>query len=130
MAFKLISAVQARPGTAILVDGLPCIVKSNDISKTGKHGHAKCRIEAISVLADGKKKVFVTGGHERLECPMILKNKGQVLSIAESTANVMDLVSFETLEIAVPEDLKEELKEGDQVEYWDAEGNKIIKRKI
>ncbi|MBT4165537.1 translation initiation factor IF-5A [archaeon] len=129
MAFKLINAVQARPGTAILVDGTPCIVKSNDISKTGKHGHAKCRIEAISVL-DGKKKVFVTGGHERLECPMILKNKGQILSIAEDKASVMDLESFETIEIAIPEEMKEDLKDGDQVEYWDAEGNKIIKRKI
>jgi translation initiation factor 5A len=129
MAFKLINAVQARPGTAILIDGVPCMVRSNDISKTGKHGHAKCRIEAISVL-DGKKKVFVTGGHERLECPMILKNKGQVLSIAEDKASVMDLESFETLEIAIPEEMKEDLKDGDQVEYWDAEGNKIIKKKI
>lgn len=129
MSFKLINATQARPGVAILVDGVPCIVRSNDISKTGKHGHAKCRIEAISVL-DGKKKVFVTGGHERLECPMILKNKGQVLSILEDKASVMDLESFETLEMIIPEELKEELKEGDQVEYWDAEGNKIIKRKI
>ena len=129
MAFKLINAAQARSGTAILVDGTPCIVRSNDISKTGKHGHAKCRIEAISVL-DGKKKVFVTGGHERLECPMILKNKGQVLSITDNKASVMDLESFETIEIAIPEELKEELKEGDQIEYWDAEGNKIIKRKI
>jgi len=129
MAFKLINAAQARTGTAILVEGVPCIVRSNDISKTGKHGHSKCRIEAISVL-DGKKKVFVTGGHERLECPMILKNKAQLLSITENTASVMDLESFETLEMAIPEELKEDLKEGDQVEYWDAEGNKIIKRKI
>jgi len=129
MAFKLINAAQARSSTAILVDGTPCIVRSNDISKTGKHGHAKCRIEAISVL-DGKKKVFVTGGHERLECPMILKNKGQILSIADSKASVMDLESFETLEIAIPEELKKELKDGDQIEYWDAEGNKIIKKKI
>jgi len=129
MAFKLINAAQARTGTAILVEGVPCIVRSNDISKTGKHGHSKCRIEAISVL-DGKKKVFVTGRHERLECPMILKNKAQLLSITENTASVMDLESFETLEMAIPEELKEDLKEGDQVEYWDAEGNKIIKRKI
>jgi len=129
MVFKLINAVQAKSGIAILIDGVPCIVKSNDISKTGKHGHAKCRIEAISIL-DGKKKVFVTGGHERLECPMINKNKAQVLSLAEDKASVMDLESFETIEIAVPEEIKQELKEGDQVEYWESEGNKIIKKKI
>jgi translation initiation factor 5A len=129
MAFKLIHASAAKPGTAINVDGVPCIVKTNDISKTGKHGHAKCRIEAISIL-DGKKKVFVTGGHERLECPMINKNKAQVLSISEDKASVMDLESFETLEMSVPEELKEGLAEGDQVEYWEVEGNRMIKRKI
>ena len=129
MAFKLISAVEARPGAAILVDGVPCIVKSNDISKTGKHGHAKCRIEAIGVM-DGKKKVFVISGHEKLDCPMINKRKGQILSINEENASIMDLESFETIDILIPEGLKKELKDGDQIEYWDAEGSKIIKRKI
>ena len=129
MVHKLLNASGARPGTAIIVDGVSCIVKSNDISKTGKHGHAKCRIEAIGII-DGKKKVFVTGGHERLECPMINKNKAQVLSIAGDKASVMDLESFETMDIAVPEELKEELKEGDQAEYWDVEGSKVIKRKF
>jgi len=129
MVHKLINASAARPGAAIIVDGTSCIVKSNDISKTGKHGHAKCRIEAISVI-DGKKKVFVTGGHERLECPTINKNKAQVLSIAGDKASVMDLESFETMDIAVPEELKEGLKDGDQVEYWDVERSKVIKRKF
>ena len=129
MAYKLINAAEARPGVAIMVDGVPCLVKSNDISKTGKHGHAKCRIEAISVI-DGKKKVFVSGGHDRLDCPLIERSRGQLLSILENKANVMDMTSFETIELVIPEDLKEELNEGDQVEYWIVEGSKIIKRKV
>jgi translation initiation factor 5A len=129
MAYKLINAAEARPGVAIMVDGVPCLTKSNDISKTGKHGHAKCRIEAISVI-DGKKKVFVAGGHDRLDSPLIEKNRGQLLSIAGDKANVMDMQSFETIELIIPEDLKEELKDGDQVEYWVVEGSKVIKRKI
>lgn len=129
MAFKLINASEAKSGIAVNVDGVPCIVKSNDMSKTGKHGHAKCRIEAISII-DGRKKVFVAGGHERLECPMIEKSRAQLLSINENKANVMDLENFETLEMIIPEDLKPELNEGDQVEYWTVEGSKIIKRKV
>jgi translation initiation factor 5A len=129
MGYKLINASAAKPGLAIMVEGVACIVKSNDISKTGKHGHAKCRIEAIGVI-DGKKKVFVVGGHERLECPMIEKSRAQILSISQDKASVMDLESFETMEITVPEDLKPELKGEDQVEYWIVEGIKVIKRKI
>ena len=126
---KLINAAEARPGVAVMVDGVPCIVKSNDISKTGKHGHAKCRIEAISVI-DSKKKVFVMGGHERMDVPIIEKKRAQILSISGDKASVMDMESFETLELIISEELKPELKEGDQVEYWIVEGSKIIKRKV
>ncbi len=129
MSFKLISASNAKSGTAINVDGIPCIVKSNDISKTGKHGHAKCRIEAISIF-DGKKKVFVTGGHERLESPMINKRKAQILSVNGDKASVMDLESYETIELTIPEELKEELKDGNQIEYWEVEEFKIVKKKL
>ena len=130
MPLKLINAAEARPGAAIIVDGVSCIVKSNDISKTGKHGHAKCRIEAISCI-DGKKKVFVAGGHERQEVPLINKGRAQVLTVLDDKASVMDLETFETLEVPIIEEVKQAgLKDGDQVEYWDIEGIKIIKRKI
>jgi translation initiation factor 5A len=60
---------------------------------------------------------------------VVNKNKGQVLSIS-GQASLMDLETFETLEVDVPEELKSELKENDNVEYWDIEGRKIIKRKL
>jgi translation initiation factor 5A len=129
MALRLINASSVKPGNAIIVEENACIVKSNDISKTGKHGHAKCRIEAINVI-DGKKKVFVTGGHERLEVPLIKKNRGQILSVTGDKASIMDLESFETIELPIPEDLEGQLKESDQIEYWDVEGKNIIKRKF
>ena len=129
MAFKLIHATEARAGAAVVIDDVPCIVKSNDISRPGKHGHAKCRIEAIGIV-DGKKKVIAMSGHDRLDVPLINKNKAQVLSILDDRASIMDLESYETIDISVPEELKEELKEGDQIEYWNAEGNKIIKKKL
>jgi len=129
MAFKLIQATHVKTGNTILIEGVACVVKSNDVSRPGKHGHAKCRIEAVSIL-DGKKKVVLTSGHDKLESPMISKNKAQVLSIMDDKASIMDLESYETLEIKVPEELKEEIKDGEKVEYWDVEGTKIIKRKI
>ena len=127
---KLISATEARSGATILVDGVACVVRSNDISKTGKHGHAKCRIEAIGII-DGKKRVFVTGGHERIEVPNVSKNKAQVLNmVGDDKASIMDLESYETIEVPMMEDLKGQVAGEDQVEYWDIEGVKIIKRKL
>ena len=128
MVLKIINATEAKVGTSILVDNNPCTVKKIDISKTGKHGHSKVRIEAVGVI-DGQKKVFVIPGHDKLEIPLVDKRKGQVLSITEKVS-VMDLENFETLEIACPEEIKSQIEENSNVEYWDIEGEKIIKRKV
>jgi translation initiation factor 5A len=128
MVLKIINATEAKVGTNILVDGEPCTIKKIDISKTGKHGHAKCRIEAVGIISENKK-VFVIPGHDRIEIPMVDKRKGQVLSISDKVS-IMDLESFETLDVECPEDIKNELEVNSNVEYWDVEGEKIIKRKI
>lgn len=129
MVLKLIDATQARSGTTILVDGQTYTVISNDISKTGKHGASKCRIEAKEILT-GKKKVIAVPGGERFEVPLIEKKKAQVLSVDEGqmTASVMDLESYETMEIPFIEDLKGKITPEQQIEYWDIEGKKSIMR--
>jgi len=129
MAHKLINATAAKIGTTILWEGVPCVVKGNDQSKTGKHGHTKCRMEVVGIF-DGKKRIGVVPGEEKLEVPLVEKKKAQVLSVnaSEGKASVMDLESFETLEISFQEELKNQLAEEKQVEYWDVEGHKSIMR--
>lgn len=127
MAFKLINAHDVREGTSIIVDGSPCIARGNDISKTGKHGASKCRIEAIGII-DGKKRIVAVPGHERLEVPLIEKKRGQILSIAGNIATIMDSESFENFDIQIGEDIKDEVQEGKQAEYWIIDGVKVIKR--
>ena len=129
MVLKIINATESRPGTNIIIDGDPYTVKKVDISKTGKHGSSKCRIEAMGMIRE-QKKIIVVPGHERFEVPMIDKRKGQVLSVAMNKASVMDLESFETLDIEIPEELKAEIDANSSVEYWNIEGQKIIKRKL
>jgi translation initiation factor 5A len=130
MVLKIINATEARVGTNIIVEGTPCTIKSIDISKTGKHGHAKCRIEAVGIIS-GSKKVFVVPGHERLEVPIVDKRKGQILSKAEGKVSLMDLENFETLEVVCPDNaVFEELQENGNCEYWDVEGEKLVKRKL
>jgi len=128
MILKIIDATEIKGGTNIIIEGVPYTVKKIDISKTGKHGHAKARIEAIGILSD-QKKIIVAPGHERFEVPMVNKNKGQVLSIGERVS-LMDLTSFETIEVKCEKELKQTLAENDNVEYWEVCEEKIVKRKI
>jgi len=128
MVLKIINATESKVGTNIIVDGEPCTIKKMDVSKTGKHGHSKVRIEAASIIS-GQKKVFVVPGHDKLEVPVVNKMKGQVLSIGDKIS-LMDLENFETIEVSCPNEIKQELTENSNVEYWDVEGQKIIKRKL
>jgi len=132
MVLKLINAHDAKPGATILIDGAPCVVKSNDISKTGKHGASKCRIEAVGII-DDKKRIVAVPGSERFEVPLIEKKKAQVLSVNSEIgmANVMDLESFENFDLPIVEEARGTINAGDQVEYMIIdEKQKIIKRKL
>ena len=127
MVLRLTNATGAKPGTTIMVDGEACTVRSNDISKTGKHGASKCRIEAISVFT-GKKKIVAVPGDTRFDVPNVDKHKAQILSVGEAMASVMDLESYETIDVPFAENIKEQLAPGKQVEYWDIEGKRAIMR--
>jgi len=124
---RLINATEAKSGTTIMVEGEACTVRSNDISKTGKHGASKCRMECIEIFS-GKKRIVGCPGHTRYEVPMVDKKKAQVLSVSDTTASVMDLESFETMDLPFMEEIKAELIPEKNVEYWDIEGKKVIMR--
>src|SRR3990167_2218436 len=109
MVLKIIAATEAKSGTNILIEGVPYTVKNVDVSKTGKHGAHKCRIEAIGMI-NGTKKILAVPGHERFEVPLVEKRKGQVLSIGEMVS-IMDLESFETIELPCDPEIKSELQE-------------------
>ena len=114
-------------GSYLLLDGVAYQVKKMDVSKTGKHGHAKVRFEAVNIVT-GKKKVNVVPGHDKFEVPMIDKRQAQVLSVSGETASVMDSENFENYDLIIPEELQGTLNEGVTVEYWDVEGDKLIKK--
>ncbi|MAG39407.1 translation initiation factor IF-5A [Candidatus Pacearchaeota archaeon] len=128
MVAKVIDATEMRVGTFLLLDGVAHQVKKMDISKTGKHGHAKVRFEAINIMT-GKKKVGVVPGHDKFEVPMIDKRSAQVLSVAGDTATLMDSESFENFELPIPEGV-DGVSSGGSVEYWDVEGNKLIRKAL
>jgi translation initiation factor 5A len=127
MSTKIVSATSIKEGSFILLDGIACKVMSAEISKSGKHGHAKVRIVAIGLL-DGKKREAVMPGHDNVEVPIIDKKTAQVLSVSGGKANVMDSESYETFDMAIPPELRESVVEGCQVLYWVVLGEKVMKQ--
>ena len=124
---KQTHAVSLKKGSYCIIDGKACVVKSNQISRPGKHGHAKCRIEAVGII-DGQKKIIASPGHDYIKVPIIEKKAAQVLSVKGDTANIMDMETYETFDVKVPKDLKDKVKDGVQVIYWNILKDMVIKQ--
>ncbi|RLE41867.1 translation initiation factor IF-5A [Candidatus Woesearchaeota archaeon] len=124
---RLVGVNTIKVGSYIVIEGAACKVTNIQVSKPGKHGHAKYRIEAVGLL-DGRKRTIIIPGGDNVEVPIIEKRSAQVLSIAGNKATVMDNETFETFELDIPEELKEDVVEGCKIVYWDILGQKVIKQ--
>ncbi|MBI4438570.1 translation initiation factor IF-5A [Candidatus Woesearchaeota archaeon] len=127
MTTKTVGANSLKEGSYIVLEGAPCKVSSIQISRPGKHGHAKMRIEGIGIM-DGRRRVAVMPAHDNVDVPMIDKKNAQVLSVQGNMANVMDLETYETFDIAIPEDMKDSVVPGATVLYWHVLEYKIMKQ--
>jgi translation initiation factor 5A len=97
------------------------------VSRPGKHGHAKVRLTAVG-LVDEKKRIVVMPGHDNVDVPIVEKKSAQVLSIQDDTANVMDAENYETFDLKIPEELKGQVAEGANVLYWVILNDKVMKQ--
>jgi len=127
MATKIQSVGSLQKGSYVILEGAACRVMDMQISRPGKHGHAKVRLTAVGVV-DEKKRIVVMPGHDNVDVPIIEKKSAQVLSIQGDVANVMDSESYETFDLDIPEDLKSEVAEGANVMYWIVMDNKVMKQ--
>ncbi len=114
-----------KKGSFVIIDGDVCKVISTTHSKPGKHGAPKVRLEAGGVI-DGKRRSMVSSADSRVEVPIIDKRNAQVISFSGEKANVMDLESYETFEVEIPEEYRDKVVEGATVLYWDI-GAKLVK---
>ncbi len=116
-----------KPGRFVLIEGEPCKVLSVTTSVAGKHGSAKARLEAIGIF-DGKRRSVVKPADEEIEVPIIEKRNAQVIAVLGDHVQIMDLETYETFEVRMPEDeaLREKIREGVEVVYWDIVGRKMI----
>jgi len=116
-----------KPGNFVLIDGDPCRVEKVSVSVSGKHGAAKARLEAIG-LFDGRRRSIVKPADEEVEVPIVEKRKAQVLAILGNNVQLMDLETYETFELEIPEERRNELKEGEEIDYYVVVGIKTLKK--
>jgi len=111
----------------IIIDDEPCKIVNITTSKPGKHGEAKARIEAIGVF-NGQKKSIVSPVTHKVYVPIIDKRSAQVVAIMGENVQLMDLETYETFEMPIPDEYKDDLEPGKEIQYLEALGRKKITR--
>ncbi len=138
MSIRRTEIQKLKAGQYIMVDEEPCQIKSTERSKSGKHGHAKVRVVCVGMFDKNKRSLTIPSGH-MVDVPEINKGNAQINFIEDASINIMDLESYESLDVDWPqdEDSKKKLKDlqahpdkisNTQVEYWQLAGKTLINR--
>ncbi len=125
MAKKVVEVKTLKVGKYVILDGEASKIINIQTSSPGKHGAAKARVDAIGIF-DNQKRGIVKPVDAKIDVPIIDKRTAQVLSLMGSDVQLMDLETYETFEVPIPEKLRNDLIEGAEVSYIIALGNKKL----
>jgi translation initiation factor 5A len=119
---------ELKVGRYVLIDEEPCKIMSISTSKPGKHGEAKARIDAVGIFDEQKRSVVHPVKH-KVGIPIIDKRSAQILALmGADVVQLMDLETYETFDMPIPEDLKGQLQPGKEILYLQAMGKRKITR--
>ncbi|MBP7411563.1 translation initiation factor IF-5A [Methanoculleus sp. 10] len=114
-----------KEGRYVVVDEEPCRIVSIAISKPGKHGAAKSRIDCIGIF-DGVKRSIVQPVSAKTYVPVVERKIAQVISIAGATVQLMDVKDFEMFELTVTDEQAGDLEPGKEIAYITSLGKKKL----
>ena len=117
-----VEAGQIRKGGYIMIKGKACKVKDVSVSKTGKHGHAKCKFAASDIFTGATCEELCPSTHS-IDVPVVSKSDWQIQGLQDETYVLL---------MNEDGDMREDLQTPDQ-EYKtddDVQTSKLIKEYV
>jgi translation initiation factor 5A len=106
-----------------MINDVPSKITAYSTSKPGKHGSAKARVEGTGVF-DGQKRNFTQPVDAKVWVPIINRKGGQVLSTSDGEMQVMDLETYDTFTMRIPDGVS--VSSDDEIEFLEYEGQRKI----
>ena len=123
------TASELKRGSYFIHNGEPVCVVRKEIVVYGTHSHSKLKLFIQGLNKKGERSINLHHT-DKVEILDITRKTGQVISKTNDKVQIMDNVSYETIDANAPEDLLNELNEGDQVIFVDFKGNvQIIEKR-
>ena len=79
-----VEAGQIRKGGYIMIKGKPCKVKDVSTSKTGKHGHTKCKFSASDIFTGASCEELCPSTHS-IDVPVVNKTDWMIQGTQDET---------------------------------------------
>lgn len=115
--------IMVRTHSYIMIKGKPCKVLSISVSKTGKHGHAKCNFTATDIFTGKKLEDMVPSSHGTT-VPIVNRVEWDIMDIGEDgEVTLMDESGNEKTDVNLPnypETMAEEIRAA-----WDNGENQV-----
>jgi translation initiation factor 5A len=96
----------------MMIKGFPCKVSNISVSKTGKHGHAKCNFTATDIFTGKKYEDMIPSTHGTT-VPIVNKSEWEVIDIDGDELTLMDEAGNQKTDLnlpAYPEGLADEIR--------------------
>ena len=98
----------------IMIKGKPCKVLNISVSKTGKHGHAKCNFTAVDIFTGKKLEDMVPSTHGTT-VPIVTRTEWEIIDIGEDgELTLMDEGGNQKTDVnlpSVPENMAQEIRD-------------------
>jgi len=103
-----------KKGGFMMIKGRPCKVLSIAVSKTGKHGHAKCNFLATDIFTGKKLEDMVPASHGT-SVPIVVKTDWEIIDISnDDEVTLMDEGGNQKADLnlpTIPPTLGQEIRE-------------------
>jgi len=91
-----------KKGGFIMIKGRPCKVLNIAVSKTGKHGHAKCNFTATDIFTGKKLEDMVPSSHGTT-VPIVTKMDWEIIDITDEELTLMDEGGNQKTDLNLPQ---------------------------
>lgn len=112
----MVDLKKLKKGNYVVWENEPCIIKDLQFVVYSTHSHTKAKIE-LQGLFSGKIISTSLPLHEQLQEADIIRKCATVISKTDDKIQIMDAVTFETIDADIDNELFEQATENDQVTY-------------
>ena len=122
------TAQELQRGNYFIYNGEPVRLLRKEVIVVGTHSHSKLKLYIQGLNERGERSI--TFHHtDKVEIVDIIRKLGQIISKSNNKVQLMDMISYETLDSNVDTELFNSLNEGDQVTFVNIDGNVQILEK-